>query len=40
MKNLFGLLLALAPAAGAATLITPHQSAATQILSDNSGATY
>ena len=40
MKNLFGLLLALALAAGAATLITPYSSAATPILPDYSGATY
>jgi hypothetical protein len=39
MKNLFGLLLALALAAGVATLVTP-QSAASPILSDYSGATY
>ena len=40
MKNLFGLLLALAVAAGAATLVTPHSSAATPILPDYSGAAY
>jgi hypothetical protein len=40
MKNLFGLLLAVALAAGAATLVTPHPSAATPILADYSGASY
>ena len=38
MRNLFGLLLALA--AGAAILVTPHPSAATPILADYSGASY
>jgi hypothetical protein len=40
MKNLFGLLLAVALAAGAAILVTPHPSAATPILADYSGASY
>jgi hypothetical protein len=40
MKNLFGLLLAVALAAGAATLLAPHPSAATPILADYSGASY
>ena len=40
MKNLFGLLLAVALAAGAATLVAPHPSAATPILADYSGASY
>ena len=39
MKNLFGLVLAVALAAGAAILVTPHPSAATPILADYSGAT-
>ena len=39
MKNLVGLLLAVVLAAGAATLVTPHPSAATLILADYSGAT-
>ena len=44
MKNLFGLVLAVALAvalaAGAAILVTPHPSAATPILADYSGASY
>ena len=40
MKNLVGLLLAVVLAASAATLATPHPSAATPILPDYSGATY
>ena len=40
MRSLFGLLLAVALAAGAATLVTPHPSAATPILVDYSGASY
>jgi hypothetical protein len=40
MKNMYGFLLALALAAGAATLIIPHPSAATPILADYSGASY
>ncbi len=40
MRNLFGLLLAVALAAGAAALVTPHPSAATPILVDYSGASY
>ena len=40
MKNLFGLLLAVALAAGSATLVTPYPSAATPILADYSGASY
>jgi hypothetical protein len=40
MKSLFGLLLAVALAAGAAPLVTPHPSAATQVLADYSGASY
>ena len=40
MKSLFGLLLAVALAAGAATLVIPHPSAATPILADYSGASY
>jgi hypothetical protein len=40
MRNLFGLLLAVALAAGAAALVTPHPSAATPILADYSGASY
>ena len=39
MKNLVGLLLAVVLAASAATLATPHPSAATPILPDYSGAT-
>jgi hypothetical protein len=34
MKSLFGLLLAVVLAAGAATLVTPHPSSATPILAD------
>ena len=37
MKHLVGLLLAVVLAAGAATLVTPHPSAATPILPDYSG---
>ena len=40
MKSLFGLLLAVALAASAATLVTSHPSAATPILADYSGASY
>ncbi len=40
MKGFFGLLLAVALAAGAATLIVPHPSVATPMLADYSGATY
>jgi hypothetical protein len=40
MKSLFGLLLAVVLAASAATLVTPHPSAATPILADYSGASY
>ena len=40
MRSLFGLLLAVVLAAGAATLVTPHPSAATPILADYSGASY
>ena len=40
MKSLLGLLLALVLATRAATLITPHPSAATPILADYSGASY
>ena len=40
MKNLLGFLLAVALAAGAAILVTPHPSAATPILADYSGASY
>jgi hypothetical protein len=40
MRNLVGLLLAVVLAARAATLVTPHPSAATPILADYSGATY
>lgn len=40
MKSFFGLLLAVVLAADAATLVIPHPSAATPILSDYSGASY
>jgi hypothetical protein len=40
MRNLVGLLLAVVLAAGAATLATPHPSAATPVLPDYSGASY
>jgi hypothetical protein len=40
MKNMYGLLLALVLAAGAATLVIPPPSAATPILPDYSGASY
>ena len=40
MKSLFGLLLAVALAAGAATLVIPHPSAAPPILANYSGASY
>ena len=40
MKNLFGVLLAFALAAGAASLITPYPSSATPILAEDSGASH
>ena len=40
MRGLFGLLLAVVLAAGAAALVIPHPSVATPMLADYSGATY
>ncbi len=40
MKSFFGLLLAVALAAGAAMLVIPHPSVASSILADYSGVSY